>query len=127
MQKKSFNHFGELSCTHIRSHETVWLSSTVGIYCIAFCAIFLLASLIYPIVEMLLCSAIHFEPGFWSCYYGALWQGFQETSLGRSQIRDYLPWCQQTEVSPQYELRWMVHVLLGLHPYARPQHVRLRR
>lgn len=86
-----------------------------------------MASLIYPIVEMLLCPAIHFEPGFWSCYYGALWQEFQETSSDRSQIRGYLPWCQEAEVDPQYEPRWMMHALLGLHPYARPLYVRLRK
>lgn len=99
----------------------VCFSSTVGIYGIAFVAIFM-ASFIYPMVEMLLCPAIHFEPGFLSCYYGALWREFQETSWDRSQIRG----C-QAKVAPRYESRWMVHVLLGLHPYARPLNARLRK
>lgn len=74
-------------------------SSTVGIYCIAF-LLFFMASLIYPMLGTLSRPAIHFEPSFSNCYYGALWQGFQETSWGRSQIRDY-----QAEVAPRYEPR----------------------
>jgi hypothetical protein len=117
----SLNLFEKLSRTHAKSHEMRWgVFGTVDIHCIAY-MLFFMTSLICSMI-MLLCRAIHSELDFWSCCCDALWQEFQETSWDRSQIRGY-----QTGVAPRYEPRWVAHIPLESHPYARPLNVQLRK